>query len=471
MFKAHHVALVNFGCRKEVRTKMIEATKRLAHLSTGIRYRDFPQEAVQKGKECILDTLGCMLAGSKEAEGGIMLKYIEEAGGKPEATIVGFGHKTSAPHAALVNGTLAHALDFDDSQDSLMGHPSGVILPSALSAGEKVRSSGEAVLEAFMVGFEVACKIGRGVNPQLYNNGWHATSVIGALGAGVTAGKLLGLNAGEMAFALALAASQACGLRENFGTMTKPFHAGRAAESGVISALLVKNGFTASPQILEAKSGFCAAFSGQYDLNRIVDNFGNPFEILSPGVRLKPYPSCLETHSIIESTLFLVESHDIHPEAVESVECGLSPLASDILIHKNPQTGLQGKFSAQYAVATALVYRKASIEQFTDKGVQDSRAQAMIQKVKTVVHHEMEKTPQSSVVTIRLKDGKEFSKRTDTTTGHPEKPMSQDQIIDKYSNCADSVISKDKIQKSIGKILDLEKLSGIDELIALTVRG
>jgi 2-methylcitrate dehydratase PrpD len=450
---------------------MMEATRKLADLCSGVRYKDLPEEAVRKGKECILDTLGCMLAGCKEAEAEIMLKYIEETGGKTEATIVGFGHKTSAPNAALANGTLGHALDFDDAQDSIMGHPSVVILPAALSVGEKLRSSGEAVLEAFMVGFEVACKIGRGVNPQLYNNGWHATSVIGTLGAAVTAGKLLELNPSKMPSVLALAASQACGLRENFGTMTKPFHAGRAAENGVISALLVKNGFTASQRILEAKSGFCAAFSGQYDLNRIVDTFANPFEILSPGVRLKPYPSCLETHSIIESTLFLVESYDIHPEDVESVECGISPLAFDILIHKNPQTGLQGKFSAQYAVTTALLHRKASIEQFTDKRVQDPKAQAMVQKVETVVHDEMEKTPQSSMVTIRLKDGKEFSKRIDITTGHPEKPMSQDQIIDKYSNCADSMISKDKIEKSISKILDLEKLSDIGELIALTVRG
>jgi 2-methylcitrate dehydratase PrpD len=253
--------------------------------------------------------------------------------------------------------------------------------------------------------------------------------------------------------------------------MTKPFHAGKAAEGGVISALLVKNGFTASQQILEAKRGYCASFSGQFDLNRIVDNFGNPFEFLSPGVRLKPFPSCLETHSIIEATLFLVESHDIHPEAVESVVCGLSPLASDILIHQNPKTGLQGKFSAQYAVTTALVYRKASIEQFTDKEVQDSRAQAMIKKVRTVVHPEMEKTPQSSEVTIRLKDGREVTKRIDITTGHPEKPMSQDQIIDKYRRCAESIIRKDKIEELVYKVLNLEKLSDIGQLIVLTVRG
>ncbi len=449
---------------------MLDATKRLAHLSTGIRYKDLPQEAVEKGKECILDTLGCMLAGCKEAETAIMLKYIEETGGQPEATIVGFGHKTSAPSAALVNGTVAHALDFDDSQQSLMGHPSGVILPAALAAGEKLRSSGEAVLEAFVVGYEAACKVGRGINPQLYNNGWHPTSTIGILGAAMAAAKLLGLDSSRVASALGIAGSLSCGLRENFGTMTKPLHVGKAAENGVISAFLAKDGFTASQHILEAKRGFCATFSGEYDLNRIVDNFGNPFEIVSPGMHLKPYPSCLGTHSIIESTLFLVESYDIHPEDVESVECRISPLAFDMLIHPNPQTGLQGKFSAQYAVVTALLNRKASLEHFTDKEVQDSRAQAMMQKVQVVIHHEMEKPRFSSMVAIRLKDGKEFSKMTDTTTGHPEKPMSLDQIIDKYRSCADSIISKDNIEESIHKILSFEKLSDISGLISIIVR-
>ena len=371
---------------------MTEATKQLAALSDMIHYRDLPEDVVSGAKKCILDTLGCILAGCKGAEAPILLKYVEEAGGRPEATIIGFGKKTNAPNAALVNGTLGHALDFDDAQHSLMGHPSVVILPAVLSLGEKMKSSGEAVLEAFVTGFEVTCKIGRGVNPKLYNNGWHATSVIGTLGASVAAGKLLGLDPGKMASSLGLSASLACGLRENFGTMTKPLHAGKAAENGVLSALLVKNGFTASQQILEAKRGFSSTFSGQYDLNRILDNFGDPFEIVSPGVHLKPYPSCLETHSIIEATLFLVESNDIHPEEVESVECGIAPLARDILIHSSPKTGLQGKFSAQYAVTAALVHRKASLEQFTDEAVGDSKAQAMNRKVNVVSRPEMEKS-------------------------------------------------------------------------------
>jgi 2-methylcitrate dehydratase PrpD len=448
----------------------MDATKRLAEFIVEARYQDLPQEAIDKGKERILDTLGCMIAGCGEEIAPILLKHLDMAGGRPEATIIGLGHKTNVTNAALVNGTLGHALDLDDVQVSLNGHPSTVLFPAALSLGEKIHGSGEAVLEAFIIGFEVACKVGRGTNPRLYNNGWHATSVLGILGAASAAGKLLGLGAREMTSALGIAASQSGGLRENFGTMTKPFHAGKAAEGGVLSALLAQNGFTASEHILEAKRGFCATFSVLYDLDKIFDKLGDPLDLISPGVHTKPYPSCLATHPIIDAALSLAESYDIHPEEVESVECWISPTASDMLMHSKPQTGLQGKFSAQYAVTAALIYRKATLEQFTDEKVQDPRAQAMIQKVRVVVHPEIEKDVPPAVVTVRLKDGREFTQRVDIATGSPEKPMSLSQIMEKYRGCAAPILDKSSLEESIDKILHFERLRDVGELIPLIVR-
>jgi len=448
----------------------MEVTRRLAEYAVETRYRDLPAEVVEKGKERILDTLGCMIAGCTEDLASLMLKYVEETGGRPEATIVGFGHKTNVTNAALVNGTLGHALDFDDTQTSFSGHPSTVILPAVLSLGEKMNCPGEAILEAFLVGFEVACKIGRGVNPRLYENGWHATSVIGALGAAVAAGKVLGLDASKMASALGLAASQSCGLKENFGTMTKPLHAGKAAESGVISALFAKDGFTASQQIVEAKRGFCATFSGEYHLDRMVENLGSPFDIISPGVHTKPYPSCLMTHPIIDATLSLAEAHNIQPEDVDSVVCEIAPMASEALIHSNPVTGLQGKFSAQYVVAVSLLDPKLSLEQFTDKKVRDPKARAIMQKVRVTVHPEIEKTPPPAVVRIRLKDGKEVAKRVDIATGNPEKPLSLDRMIEKFRSCADSMIHRKRIDESIDMILHFERIRDITKLFPLIVR-
>lgn len=448
----------------------MDATRKLAEFAVETRYRDLPTEVVEKGKERVLDTLGCMVAGCTEALAPILLKYAEEAGGRPEATIVGFGHKSNVSNVALVNGTLGHALDFDDTQLSLCGHPSTVLLPAALSLGERMNRSGEAILEAFLVGFEVACKIGRGVNPKLYSNGWHATSVIGVLGAAITASKLIGLNVGEMASALGLAASQSCGLKENFGTMTKPLHAGKAAASGVLSALLAMNGFTASQQILEAKRGFCAIFSGEYDFSEMVRGLGNPYDIVSPGVHTKPYPSCLMTHPIIDATRFLVESYAIQPENVDSIECSISPSAFGTLIHPEPQTGLEGKFSAPYVVAISLLVPRVSLEQFTDKKVQDAKARAIMQKVKVVIHPEMEGEPPPAIVRIRLNQGQEYMKKVDVATGNPKKPMSLDQIIDKYRNCADTMVNRKNIDESIDKVLHFEKLTDITKLITLTVR-
>jgi 2-methylcitrate dehydratase PrpD len=449
----------------------MDETKRLAEFIVKTRYQDLPHEAIEKGKERILDTLGCMIAGCGEEIAPILLKHLDMAGGKPEATIIGLGHKTNVTNATLVNGTLAHALDLDDVQVSLNGHPSTVLLPAAFCLGEKMHASGEAVLEAFIVGFEVACKVGRGTNPWLYNNGWHATSVLGILGAASAAGKLLRLDAREMTSALGIAASQSGGLRGNFGTMTKPFHAGKAAEGGVLSALLARNGFTASERILEAKRGFCATFSVQYDLDKIFDTLGNPLDLVSPGVHTKAYPSCLATHPIIDAAMSLAESYDIPPEEVESVECWISPTASDMLMHSKPQTGLQGKFSAQYAVTAALVYRKATLEQFTDEGVRDSRAQAMIQKVQVIVHPEIEKDAPPAVVTVRLKDGRELTRRVDIATGSPEKPMSLSQLIEKYEGCAEPMLDKNRVEESIDKILHFERLCDVGELVPLIVRG
>jgi 2-methylcitrate dehydratase PrpD len=218
-------------------------TKKLADVIVDTTYEKIPAEAVRKGKECILDTLGCMLAGCKSTEGSIMLKYAEGIEGRQEASIVGFGLKTNSHVAALVNGTLGHALDFDDAQDSLMGHPSTVIFPTVLALGETMKSSGKAILEAFLIGFEVACKIGKGTNPHLYNNGWHSTNAIGVLGATAAAAKLSGFDSARTAVALGIAASLAGGLRANFGTMTKPFHAGQAAENAIVANHLAALGF------------------------------------------------------------------------------------------------------------------------------------------------------------------------------------------------------------------------------------
>jgi 2-methylcitrate dehydratase PrpD len=450
--------------------RIMGVTLKLAEFAVNTAFEDMPTELIIKGKERVLDTMGCILAGCNEQVGKIILQYIKGIGGIPESTVIGDGYKTSIQNTALANGTIGHALDFDDSQLILIGHGSVVILPAVLAIAEKERISGKKVLEAFLIGFEVACKIGRAVNPKLYNNGWHATSVIGVLGAAAAAGKLLGLDTHKMTSALGIAASQACGLRQNFGTMTKPLHAGKAAESGIISAVLAKHGFTAATNILEAPEGFCSTFSGEYELNKIVDNLGDPYEIISPGVHTKPYPSCLSTFPMIEGTISLAEEHDIKPEDVELVECCVASLPMKALIHNSPKTAIEGKFSAQFVTAISLLDRRVSLDQFTDEKVQDPRTVNLMKKIKKVNHPDFPEfrvspVTTASIVKIKLKDGREFSKRVDIAKGNPEKPLSKKELEVKFRDCAETIIGRDRVDQSIDMISNLDKIQDINQLI------
>jgi 2-methylcitrate dehydratase PrpD len=447
----------------------MNATKTLIDFAVSTRYKDLPAQVVGKGKERILDTMACILAAGREEIASIMVGYVKAAGCKQEASIIGFHEKTIPQLAALANGTIAHALDFDDCQPSFNGHPSVVILPATLAVAEQLHASGEAALEAFMVGFEVACKIGKGVNPDLFERGWHATSVIGVLGAAVAAGKLFGLDAREMRFALALAGSQASGLKGNFGTMAKPFHAGKAAEGGVMAALLAKNGFTASPNILDVKNGFCDMFSRQYDLAAIIEGLGNPFDIVSPGVITKTYPSCLCAQPVVEATRYLINAHRLCASEIDSVECLITPLARDSLIYDRPQTGLEAKFSAAYAVAVAFLNDEISPQQFTDEVIQDHKSQELIEKVNIVVDPEIESTTGewlglTSRVTVKSKEGKDYTKMVAISDAGDLASLNM--IVNKYKGCAMSVLDQAAIERSIEAIFRIEELDDVGRLLS-----
>ena len=295
-------------------------------------------------KRVSLDCLGAALAGYSHPIGKIITDFVKESGGSPKATVIGAGFKTSPHEAALANGTMAHALDYDDYSLVLAGHPSVSLLPSILAIGEDRGISGKKVLTAYIVGFEIESKLGAGVNFRHYELGWHATCTLGTLGAAAACSSILGLDIEKTRMALGIAASEASGLRQNFGTMTKPFHAGLSARNGVIAALLAEKGFTADKNILEAEFGFCNLFcgKGEYDSERITSNLGNPFAIFEPGISIKPYPSCGGTHTALDAMLYLAKENDINPSDVEEIGVDVPELLPRVLIHSNPKTGLEG---------------------------------------------------------------------------------------------------------------------------------
>jgi 2-methylcitrate dehydratase PrpD len=306
------------------------------------------------------------------------------------------------------------------------------------------------------------------MNPPHYEKGFHATGTLGTMGAAAAAARLLGLDAGQTRAALAVAASQASGLKENFGTMTKPFHAGHAARSGVLSALLARDGFTASEQAIEGPQGYFAVLSAGKRDEQVLDSLGAPWKILETGVAVKPYPSCACTHSIIDSALELQRTHRIRPEQVAEVTVGVNAAVPRILIHSNPRSGLEAKFSGEFSAAAALCDGRVGIATFRDDKTDDPAIRALMTRVRLVVDPEIPGDLERHMwtrVTVRLSDGREVAIAPRPVPGHPGLPLSMDQLREKFMDCARIVLPEDRAD-SVRQMV--EQLDGCPDLRSLT---
>jgi 2-methylcitrate dehydratase PrpD len=447
----------------------VGATARLAEFIVKSRWEDLPPAAVEAARRAVLDSAGVMLAGSVESPARIVQQVAEAEGGAPLATVLGTPLRTGAVWAALANGVAGHALDFDDTNFSLLGHPSVPLLAAGLAAGELALADGRALLGAFLVGFEVQTALGEAMNPAHYGRGWHATATIGTLGTAAAAAKLLGLEAAETRHALAIAASQASGLKENFGTMTKPFHAGHAARSGVLAALLARGGFTGSEVALEGPQGYLRVLGSEsLDPAPALERLGAPWKILATGVAVKPYPSCACTHSMIAALLDLRRAHAFAPEEVSEVTLGVNALVPGILIHHAPRTGLEGKFSAEFCAAAALLDGSVGISTFEDARLGDPRLRALMGRVRMVVdpaipgdleHHAWAR------VAVRLADGRRLEVPPREVPGHPAAPLSAEALRAKFADCAGRVLAPDRVE-AVAEML--EGLEGCPDLRSLT---
>jgi 2-methylcitrate dehydratase PrpD len=446
-------------------------TDRLAHLIAETTYDQLPASAVTQAKRALLDTIGVTLAGHGEAAGQIITRFVKECGGHPEAAILGTSVHTSPALAALANGTLGHALDFDDVTFHLRGHPSVPVVPAVLALGQALRASGKDVVTAFVIGVEVEAKVGKAMSAAHLRRGWHPTATIGTLGAVAAAANLLRLTAPQVQMALGIAASKAAGLRKNFGTMTKPLHAGEAARNGVEAAQLAQRGFTADPHILDNRFSFFNVFVGEGEFvpETVVSDFGTPYEIITPGIGVKPYPACRQAHSAIDAMLHLVNTYRLQPDHVSEIICHVSARMRDFLVHHEPQTGLEGKFSMEYCLAAALLHGKLSLAQFSDASVQDPRVRALMQRVR-LVHPDQDKinwdTPGPAAVEIVLNSGVRRQQRTEIPKGDPDLPLTWAELVAKFQDCAATVLADAQIQEAIQHIAHLEELSILKPLMA-----
>lgn len=451
---------------------MEKVTEKLAEFICRSRYETIPSDAIEVSKLHILDTLGALIAGSKEGVAEIVKGYILSLGCGQESTLITQGIRTSAPYAAFGNGILGHVLDFDDYEVPSMAHPSVTVLPAVLALGERMKASGKACLEAYLTGMEVISKVGRGIAPDHYDKGWHSTGTLGSLGAASASSKLLKLNVEEIRTAIGIAASMSSGVRANFGSMTKCFHAGHAARNGVEAASLASRGFTANQEVLESDLGFCNLFTEgkRYDLQKIVEGLGDPYSLLSPGVGKKPYPSCAATHSFLDGILGLIEQYDIKAEDVESVECGIFYRLPSQLIHSNPKTGLEGKFSLEFCIALALQERKVSLGHFTDSKVREPGIQKLIKKITKEVTDEAggkgTELP-TAILTVRMKNGTTYPCRVRTRKGSPRSPLSAQEVMNKFLECAQLNYSLEQSRRIAEAVMGMEKAEDIREIVGL----
>ena len=451
-------------------------TQEVASYVAKTRYRDIPSEVIHAARGFILDGLGVALAGVTEKSARIVLNQVRQMGGKAESTVVGTGRKVPAPKAALINGVSGHAMDYDDTQLStskeavygLLTHPTTPVLNAVLAVGEKEKISGEAFLLAYVLGVEVECRIADAINPHHYQSGFHSTATIGGLGAAMAVGKILRLKEEALIRTLGVAASTASGLRENFGTMTKPLHAGRAAENGVTAALLAQAGFASATNILEARRGFFHVMGGGFDESKISGRLGQPYFMLEPGISIKPYPSGSLSHPAQDLILDLVKEHDLRADAIESIDVGTNSNVPNALIYPMPKTALEGKFSIPFCMAIAVLERKAGIAQFVDRKVRERRVVELMKRVTLYVDDELEALGYDQVrsrIRIKLKNGKIIEGRCDVARGHPQKPMGWAELGEKFRDCAALVLTRKEAEAAIRLVSRLDELRSLSPLM------
>jgi len=438
-------------------------TERLARFVLETSYPSFPKEVVHQGKRCFLDLLGVALGGSRQPLSRILVKMVKEFGGKPQATVLGHGLKTNVMNAALINGAMAHALDYDDTHVGSLGHPSAPVIPAVLAMAEWKQLSGKAALEAFILGYEVETRIGMGMGFKHYERGWHTTSTFGRFGAAVAAGKLLRLSLEQMVQAMGLAGTQASGLRLVFGTMTKPFHPGKSAFDGVLSAFLAKRGFTCAPNILEGKKGYVEALGDDSKLEPMVENLGLKYEVLNN--TFKPHAACLLTHPTIDALIELRQKYNLKPEDVEEIQCQVGKFCLDSAGQEEPKTALAGKFSIYYCAALALAEGAAGENLFTDKRVLDPKMVALRKKVKATFVPELKDTEAN--VTIITKNGQKYSAFVNRPKGDPQNPSTDEELENKFRSLAAFVLPKKRIDSLVKTLWTLDAVKDIRQLIRL----
>ncbi len=414
-------------------------TKALGQFVADLSPNRLPQEAVRIAQLGFTDCVATMIAGHNEPCAQILKGVLSPAGGA--ASLYFSGERSPGPEAGWINGTAAHALDYDDVGGILGGHPSTVLVPAILAEAEELDASGLDMITAYVAGYETWAELARRDAPTYHQKGWHPTGIFGAIAAAAACAKMRRLDAAKSAMAIALGASQSAGIMANFGTMTKPFHAGRAAHAGIIAARLAAAGFTASLDALEHPQGFLSAVSPEGGPDREGESrLGEDWAIVSNGIGIKKYPACYGTHRAIDSMLGLLAEHPVKPDEVRKASVHFGLLTSKILRNHQPDTGLAAKFSMEFAMASSLIARRVSLAELSDEFVRRADVQAMMRRVELDISEETDpENPRSTPweqARVELASGQVIEgPKVRYALGHFERPLSDAQVHDKFVDC------------------------------------
>jgi 2-methylcitrate dehydratase PrpD len=469
-------------------------TAEAAEFTAATRPGDVPGDVAEAAKRSIVDGFGLAVAGLRSEPGALATEYAaefapagqqntgQEDAGRSAARQPGTRTRLPARFAAFAAGVCIHADDFDDTQLAasadrvygLLTHPTAPVLAAAAAVADARGLSGVELLTGYAVGVEVATKVAEAIDPRHYQDGFHSTGTAGTIGAAAAVANLLRLDPGATATVLGLAASQAAGLRENFGTMTKPFHAGRAAESAIVSADLAGRGWTAAPDILEAPRGFFRAAGGGFDPSLITGRLGSPWTFSEPGVSIKPFPSGSLTHPAMCALADLVTGHDIKPADIAAIYAGTNRHMPTALIHHRPANALQAKFSMEYCLAVTAIERTPGLADFTGERVGRPDVQDLLRRVEFTVDPEADAAgfnTMYSIVRVSLADGTTIEERRQFATGSPQHPMSADQLLGKFDRNLAWAGLADAARRSAAaeRLLDLEHEPAVPALLDLLV--
>jgi 2-methylcitrate dehydratase PrpD len=453
----------------------MKPTEKLSKFIVEANYEDLPADVIKLVKNSILDTLACGIAGFTLETHSLkpVLQIVKGLGGKEEATVMVDGLKTNCLNAAFANGSFIHSIDFDDTHQAALTHTSSVMVPAALSLGEKLGATGKDVILAIALGYEAATKVGQSVMPGLVRF-WHSTALNGTIGAAALGGRLLDLKVGEMNRAFGIAADIASGTLAciEFGDITKSLHAGMAAMKGLLAAWLVKEGATGPADIFEYAKGYCNAYSDTPKIEKITDRLGDPFEITFNGV--KGFPTILASHTSIQAITNIVRKEGISAEEIAAISLKTYNLVESSFCNYDPQTLLAARLSVPFCIALAALDGEVTLKNFTEERIDDAQIRAMMQRVTVKGDAELnalypEKFP--ARVDITVKDGRKLSGAEDYPKGSFKNPFTEKEFQNKFLNLATITFPEGQARNIMETIYRLDELKSVSELTGLLVKN